>query len=938
MSEGDQSLLDSLEHELESHFVYEKVTKMGYFLDTCYLQLGQVPVKLTGAFGLGSLRNYHLTLFSAPASFSQVLGLLLPFQIRKQLFDTYQAGGTVFLMGSYFQRHFRPSSSYFKIAVRGDSLRFQHLKTGHGFHNLALRGSMTVKKRGRERLYFIEMVRLNGFFDEYPVKGNLRIVPHAIPIVEGQIRVTIPSSSFFQFLGVKGESTGYVTLTVKGHSPSSILSSSISELAQSPLAFQFSFHQLSFWHSSISLTGLNGKAGWHGPDFFLDISAFLNKQAIELHGSMKNLIPYLLGNRTASVRGQLYLNGNAIQLDSVVTAFRGNGVPKEFSWLSALFSHVLSFEHVEVNYRFPYLRWRQVSTQLMKGKWIIQGREMHFIVDSLQSPVLFVKGFTHFQWHQQDHLTFDGVYETQVHDLYAFFIPFFSTTLPRGTSLFAESALTSRIRLRGHWNGDVDSLFLRLSLVEGRIMGPKARFEKVYLEVPIEASLSHPIYRIPLDTFSFLWNGEEQVSGSGLFPDFRKDLFHARFQASFRFATISTYLKLDRWITEPAGQVYLSMSLNAPFSSLLNRDSLQKSVTVGRTVLKDVHFRFKQGPFHFSHLQGEISYTQDSILVHELSGRLNGSDSFSVSGGVKYFLRFISEYPRAPLIGYFDLFLDTLHLNAFTTFSEEKLPKWSPKEGWIFLPLLPPKNQVTLKLFCQSLLVNGEIFKGVFLLVRGQDERLQIAHASGFALGGRFFVEGEVIYMPPVTDLQFAFQLKGIQIDRLLAMFHNFRQNFLTSDNVRGDVYAEGTLTNRILNGKWDWMRTDLGFDLSMLHGQLRNFALAKPFQIEDSSYFIAEISRFHMWNGVIHIPFFRILSDQIHLEGKGWHTIRLNYVYHVALYAPGKLPQLPSNNPFRYFTLLHFRLKGHGKQFFIEYDLKTSILDLFSLLYSFFG
>lgn len=927
ISEAEMLELDSIPHKIKSSFVYEKIRKMGYFLDTCFLQINGNQFKITGQFGLGSLRNYQLVLFYTEASFSKTITLFLPPYTRKQILKNYHLSGKVYVSGNYIQHHFALKPSQFELLATGKSIQCLHTQTRHGLHHIFFQSAIKIHTYITNKSYEIEISNFKGFFGHYPIRGHITIGQFPRPKVKGQLFVTVPASSFMAFLGITGKSSGYITLSLKGALSDESFALRPYQLIHAPIAIRLVFHQISLEQPSFMLTGLNGDLRWNYPNTSIEASCFFNKQALNLKGSFTYLLPWLLHDQRNSLKGKLFVEGNAIQIDSLISPLlKGRVQVKE---KKNLLQKLQAIHNLEIRYYFPYLRWKNLSTQLLKGKAFLTNGKIDLFIDTIRSPILFANLHTRFFWDQQEKIFLETESNFLVKDIYAFFIPFFSSTLPKGSSIFTQNELEGSFLIKGYWHFVKDSFQLRLSFLRGKMKGEKIHLEEFYMEIPIHFSLSHPLHSISIDTFSFTLNGVEQIRGRGLFPDLHKDHFEGTLHGLFRFETISSYLKLDRWLIHPSGKVKLSMFIQSPISALLRGDSLQNSVTIGTTILENVSFLFKQEPISFSNVKGEITYTPDSILIHELTGKIYQSDSFAIKGGVKYFLRFVAEYPKSPLIGYFEGFIDTLNLNRILFHSNKKLSKKISKEGWIFLPLFPPKNQVSLKFYCQTLLIRNEFFDRVLVLLKGKDQNLTITHASAYAFGGYLSLGGNLSYSPQVTDLHLFFHLKGLQIQRILALFNNFNQDFLTYTKLKGDVYCNGILRNRILGGKWDWTRAELLFDLYMIHGQLQNFSLAKPFRIEDSSFFIAEIDSFYMKNGFIQIPFFRILSPQLDLRGKGWHTIRLNYQYDVALYAPPKFYQPQSSNPLHYFTLLRFRIKGHKDHFVIEYDLKTTILTL---------
>ncbi len=322
----------------------------------------------------------------------------------------------------------------------------------------------------------------------------------------------------------------------------------------------------------------------------------------------------------------------------------------------------------------------------------------------------------------------------------------------------------------------------------------------------------------------------------------------------------------------------------ASLDSITTTDFLQGTFS-GSLELKEVNWKLKDQQLAGKKLNGSLSFNNNDLEVHRLSGILN-DNTFTLEGSFTNLVPFIISGKEnldvnarisSPSLDLKDLFIektkgkDTLFLLAFPD-------RWSGSlqlkvDQLVFGSFHGTQVLCDLNYYNKRLIVNqldmgmaGGTFKGKGLI-------------DG-SLGDNFQVTADAT-------------LRQVKLNELFKEFGNFGQDYILSTNLKGNTNATIQTVFRMSSGLGIYPASLVaGIDVQVDNGELIDFkpisGLGKYLKLDDLKdvRFSTLKNNIYIKDKVVTIPSMEVNSDAVNFKMSGTHTFdnRIDYRFQVLL------------------------------------------------------
>jgi len=336
------------------------------------------------------------------------------------------------------------------------------------------------------------------------------------------------------------------------------------------------------------------------------------------------------------------------------------------------------------------------------------------------------------------------------------------------------------------------------------------------------------------------------------------------------------------------GDIEFDIKLSGRIKDL--KDKKANSVKAsGDLMLKQVNFITKYSPIEFKRFNGKFYFNNLDLDIENFSGRIGESD-FEISGLFRNIISYVF-YRDNPIKIIADLESSNLNLNELLTldFSEQDEEDQEGETDSKFHLAISPKldidfnctvDRITFKRF------NGKRAKGK---LRIRDQIAIVDNLSLNTMGGDLNLEGSINAKSPVKrEFLVDGRLSGLHIDSIFYVFGNFRQKFLMSHHLQGQIHADVN-TYFVLDDNLKFYSNTLKafIEARILGGELIDFEpmqnLSKYVKEED----LAELHFSELKNDIqiidrqVIIPEMEIISNAYHIYVSGVHTFDQDIDYH---------------------------------------------------------
>lgn len=330
------------------------------------------------------------------------------------------------------------------------------------------------------------------------------------------------------------------------------------------------------------------------------------------------------------------------------------------------------------------------------------------------------------------------------------------------------------------------------------------------------------------------------------------------------------------------GTLSLDFKLKA-FQKDLENNNKEGINSSGEIKLNNVSFMNKDDFYHFKKLNGEFIFNKNDIAISNFTGMINNSD-FIIEGYLRgFFSYFFNHKGKLHVMAElnsnnidFDNLLESNHKegdvnkeieNDYLKYVQFDLNANAQKVKWGKFNFSNVSGNVSHNdLIFVSSNIKGEIGNGSFGMNGSFDSRLK-------------------------NDIKLKVNnsIDGIDIDSIFYYFNDFNENFITHNNLKGNVYLKSKAEmsfDQYLNLKPKSLLTDI--DINVKNGALNNF---EPMQ--NMSKFLGEDelknikfselrNTIHVENQKIEIPEMRINSSVSNITIRGSHTFDQEIYYKI--------------------------------------------------------
>ena len=334
------------------------------------------------------------------------------------------------------------------------------------------------------------------------------------------------------------------------------------------------------------------------------------------------------------------------------------------------------------------------------------------------------------------------------------------------------------------------------------------------------------------------------------------------------------------------GEIEFDIKLTGRINDLKNKKANNVKAS-GDLFLKQVNFKTKYSPLEFRKFNGKFFFNNLDLAIQNFSGQIGESD-FEISGFFRNIISYVF-YRDNPIKIIADLESRNLNLNELLTldFSEEE-KKNEEEDATFHLDISPKLNidfncvvdRITFKRF------NGQKASGKLRII---GQKAVVDNLTLNTMGGDLILSGSINAQSPVKrEFLVDGKLSGLYIDSIFYVFKNFKQEFLMSHHLQGQIYADVN-TYFMLDDRLKFYSNTLTsfIEAKIIGGELIDFEpmqkLSKYVKEED----LAELHFSELKNDIqivdrqVIIPEMEIISNAYHIYVSGVHTFDQDIDYH---------------------------------------------------------
>jgi len=385
------------------------------------------------------------------------------------------------------------------------------------------------------------------------------------------------------------------------------------------------------------------------------------------------------------------------------------------------------------------------------------------------------------------------------------------------------------------------------------------------------------------------------------------------------------------------GEIEFDIRLTGRINDLKNKKTNNVKAS-GDLSLKQVNFKTKYSPIEFRKFNGDFYFNNLDLAIRNFSGQIGESD-FQISGFFRNIISYIF-YRDNPIKIMADLESDNLNLNELLTldFTEEDENGETEDQDETFHLAISPKldidfncvvDRITFKRF------NGEKASGKLRIL---NQKAVVDNLTLNTMGGDLILSGSINAQSPVKrEFLVDGKLSGLYIDSIFYVFKNFKQEFLMSHHLQGQIYADVN-TYFVLDDELKFYSNTLTsfIEARIIGGELIDFEpmqnLSKYVKEED----LAELHFSEIKNDIqiidrqVIIPEMEIISNAYHIYVSGIHTFDQDIDYHFRI--PLDQFRRPDRDS-RYGEIaengsgppnLFLKMQGTAKDYEVSFDSKA--------------
>lgn len=401
------------------------------------------------------------------------------------------------------------------------------------------------------------------------------------------------------------------------------------------------------------------------------------------------------------------------------------------------------------------------------------------------------------------------------------------------------------------------------------------------------------------------------------------------FTGTLEAAAINKFYPLPD-VKDLSGSLDASISLGGKVSLLKKKSTAQQVKASGDIALHDINFIYGKRAVDFSSLNGTLQFNNNDLVLSNVTGRVGKSDFF-LNGFFKNIITFLL-FDDQPIGIETELRSDFIDLEQLLVFG------FGEQQSDAYQFSISPN--VHLNFNCDIKALSYRKFqprdiKGD-LLVKNQMAVSRNTSLKG--MGGAVVLNGILdAKNSKAVDLVTAFKLNGVHADSLFYVFENFRQDFVRSTHLKGqlmaDVTAEMTLSEKLMV-----IPETLVADISatIKNGELNNFeplqALRKYIDDDGLSRLrFADLKNdIHVEGKTVYIPQMDIKSNVTTIQLSGRHTFDQHINYRVVAPLSSKT-KIDSDEAFGAIeetpggkTKLYLKITGTTSNYKVEYDTEA--------------
>jgi hypothetical protein len=343
-----------------------------------------------------------------------------------------------------------------------------------------------------------------------------------------------------------------------------------------------------------------------------------------------------------------------------------------------------------------------------------------------------------------------------------------------------------------------------------------------------------------------------------------------------------------RQIERGDGEIEFDIELTGRINDLKNKKTNSVQAT-GDLLLKQVNFLTSYSPIEFRRFNGQFYFNNLDLAIRNFTGQIGQSD-FELSGSFRNIISYIF-YRDSPIKIIADMKSSNLNLNELLTlnFTEPEDSEPPPDYESTFHLAISPKLNIDFN--CVVDRIAFKRFKGQRASgkLRIKDQVAVVDNLTLNTMGGDLIMSGSINAGSPFKrEFLVDGNLSGLHVDSIFYVFNNFRQEFLMSRHLQGQIYADVN-TYFVLDDKLKFYSNTLTsfIETKIIGGELIDFEpmqnLSKYVKEED----LAELHFSELKNDIqiidrqVIIPEMEIISNAYHIYVSGIHTFDQNIDYH---------------------------------------------------------
>lgn len=498
-------------------------------------------------------------------------------------------------------------------------------------------------------------------------------------------------------------------------------------------------------------------------------------------------------------------------------------------------------------------------------------------------------------------------------------------------------------RLAGSVNGQISAITapfydFNFAVSNGIFKDKKSdiQFSETNLLGSISNGSERNLRTTKLDLESFETSTKEgKIDGKLLIENFKKPKYNYVGNVTLDLEETAELLKSEE-LKEVEGKVQARLNVSGRLIEVgtYTLNDWKASKIGGSLTLQDVGFEFNSTPQKVSDIEGELSFTNNSLSVKNLKGNIDQTD-IELSGKFNNLIAFLLDEKEALFV---DAKVNSNYINlgellASNPTAQKKDDNYgldiSPRVT-IYVALTAKElefNKFNLKDLSGNLIVKNEQVDARGISFKSQEGKVS----------GDLFLREKNDKLILVTQSQF----DEVDIKKLFESFNNFGQTSLLSKHLEGTANVNVNFTSWWskdfkINPKS--IRADISFTIN--DGELNNYkpleTLSKFIELEE----LKEIKFKQLHNQIlvkdeeIIIPRFEILSSAMNLSIAGTHNFNNDIDYHITLLLNevlGRKAKKPKVTEFGYVesdglqgqSKLYLKMTGNIDDIKVAYDSK---------------